>query len=155
MNPGNTETIPKILLINGPNLNLLGLREPGIYGCESLDAVEKDLQELAIQRDIQFSCFQSNHEGAIVDRIQSAMGATDYIIINPGALTHYSIALYDALKGSGIPFIEIHISNIYAREEFRQKSLLSPIASGVIGGLGTIGYRLALLAIADRLLAKN
>lgn len=143
----------RVLMINGPNLNLLGRREPGIYGETSLAAIEGDLQVLARQKGLVLQCFQSNHEGELIDRIHKAMSDADFIIINPGAFTHYSIALFDALRAAGIPFIEIHISNIFAREEFRHHSLISPLASGIIAGLGTAGYRLAFHAVADILLA--
>ncbi len=146
---------PRVLLINGPNLNLLGKREPGIYGETTLAAIEGDLQVLARQKGIDLQCFQSNHEGAIVDRIHAAMTDSDWIIINPGAYTHYSIAIFDALRAAGIPFIEVHISNIYARENFRHHTLMSPIASGIIAGLGTTGYSLAFTAIADILRAEQ
>lgn len=145
----------RVLLINGPNLNLLGKREPGVYGDTTLATIEGDLQILARQQSIDLQCFQSNHEGEIIDRIHAAMNETDYIIINPGAFTHYSIALFDALRAAAIPFIEVHISNIYAREDFRHHSLMSPIASGIIAGLGTTGYRLAFTAVADILRAEQ
>ena len=134
----------KYMLINGPNLNLLGTREPEIYGHETLNDIELNLTAIAKENDAELVCFQSNAEHELVEIIQSARTDTNGIIINPGALTHSSIALRDALSGVGVPFIEVHISNIYAREDFRQKSFLSDIAEGVISGLGIQGYELAL-----------
>lgn len=134
-----------ILVINGPNLNLLGRREPAIYGQTSLAMIEADLQQMAGDASVELQCFQSNHEGALIDRIQAAQGdGTEYIIINAGGLTHTSVALRDALAAVGLPFIELHISNVYRREPFRHHSYLSALASGVICGLGVNGYRLAL-----------
>ncbi|MBY0242495.1 MAG: type II 3-dehydroquinate dehydratase [Burkholderiaceae bacterium] len=134
-----------ILLVNGPNLNLLGTREPGVYGASSLADVEQAAQAQAAAAGAQLSCFQSNHEGALIDRIHAArLEGVDMIVINPGGLTHTSVALRDALAGVAIPFIEVHISNIYQREEFRHHSFLSAIAQGTICGLGVDGYRLAI-----------
>lgn len=136
-----------VLLINGPNLNLLGSREPGIYGAKSLPDIERQLARQARAGGADFACFQSNHEGALIDRIQAAAGegVTD-IIINPGALTHTSVGLRDALAAVRIPFIEVHLSNIHAREAFRRQSYFSDLARGVICGLGSRGYELALQA---------
>jgi len=134
-----------ILLMNGPNLNLLGTREPGVYGASTLADVEQAAQAQATAAGAQLSCFQSNHEGALIDRIHAArQEGVDMIVINPGGLTHTSVALRDALAGVAIPFIEVHISNIYQREEFRHHSFLSAIARGTICGLGVDGYRLAI-----------
>jgi 3-dehydroquinate dehydratase-2 len=134
-----------ILLINGPNLNLLGTREPEVYGSATLADIEQAAQAQAAAAGAALTCFQSNHEGELIDRIQAAKAAgVDAIIINPGALTHTSIALRDALAGVAIPFIEVHISNIHRREAFRHISYLSAIAVGVICGLGTEGYCTAL-----------
>ena len=133
-----------ILVINGPNLNLLGLREPHIYGAEMLSDVEAKLGALAADLGVRLSCFQSNHEGALVDKIQAARGTVDWVIINAGAYTHTSVAIRDALAGVGIPFVEVHISNVYAREDFRHRSYLSDKAAGVVAGLGTFGYEAAL-----------
>lgn len=145
-----------ILLINGPNLNLLGSRETGIYGSKTLAEIETGLADEAKGLGHRLSCYQSNHEGQLVDRIQQAkQEAVDAIIINAGAFTHTSIAVADALSAVAIPFIEIHISNIHAREQFRHHSHLSAIAAGVIVGCGTLGYRLALLAAHDRLGGKK
>ncbi len=136
---------PEILLINGPNLNLLGSREPEVYGKATLADIEAAAQQQALAQGKQLSCFQSNHEGQLLDRIHSAKQENiRFIVINPGAFTHTSIALRDALAGVAIPFVEIHISNIYQRESFRHHSYLSDIAKGVICGLGVDGYRLAI-----------
>jgi 3-dehydroquinate dehydratase-2 len=133
------------MLLNGPNLNLLGTREPEIYGSETLQDIETNLLAIAKEVNCDLICHQSNAEHELVDLVHSAREEeVKCIIINPGALTHSSIALRDALSGVGIPFIEIHISNIYAREDFRQVSYLSDIAQGVISGLGIEGYELAL-----------
>ena len=134
-----------ILVINGPNLNLLGTREPEIYGKESLLDVENSLKNLADKNNIQIKFTQSNAEHAIIDSIQNAkLDSIKFIIINPGPLTHTSIALRDTFLSIQIPFIEIHISNIHKREEFRKKSYLSDISNGVIVGCGTSGYKYAL-----------
>jgi 3-dehydroquinate dehydratase-2 len=140
-----------LLVLNGPNLNLLGTREPETYGRTTLADVEAMLARAAAARGARLECFQSNHEGALIDRIHAARGSVDFILINPGGFTHTSVALRDALAGAAIPFVEIHISNVHAREEFRHHSYLSPIAAGVIVGLGTAGYALALQFVCDRL----
>lgn len=135
----------KLLLLNGPNLNLLGTREPEVYGADTLADVESAAASQAGAAGATLSSFQSNHEGALIDRIHAAKGeGVDAIVINPGGLTHTSVALRDALAGVAIPFVEVHISNIYQREEFRQHSYLSSLAVGVICGMGTDGYRLAI-----------
>jgi len=138
--------VPKtILLINGPNLNLLGSREPSVYGTSSLADIEREMQQTARAKGVALHCFQSNHEGALIDRVQAAPAEqVDFIIINAGALTHTSIGLRDALVGVSIPFVEVHISNIYRRESFRHVSLLADRAVGSIVGLGPAGYGLAL-----------
>jgi len=142
----------KILLINGPNLNLLGKREPEIYGSDTLADIESRLQKQAKSLGHELLCFQSNTEGAIVDRIQAAeTEGVAWIIINAGALTHTSVALRDVLAGTAIPFIEVHISNVHAREAFRHQSYLSALAAGIIVGLGTHGYELALEAVAKQI----
>ncbi len=139
------------LIINGPNLNLLGTREPSIYGAKTLDDIAEELREWSKVHSVEVSFFQSNHEGTIVDAIQGAKGIVDAIVINPGALTHYSIAMRDALIAIETPFVEVHLSNVYAREEFRHKSVISDVALGKIVGLGSIGYRLAVEALLERL----
>lgn len=142
----------KLLLLNGPNLNLLGTREPQLYGARTLSQIERDLVELAQSSGHDLDCFQSNHEGDLVDAIQDAKGHDiDFILINPGAYTHTSVAIRDAFSGVGIPFIEIHLSNIHAREPFRHHSYLSDIASGVIVGFGELGYRMGLQAALEQL----
>jgi len=146
--------VSKLLVINGPNLNLLGLREPGVYGSTTLGDLERQCGELAGGLGHELATFQNNSEGALVDRIHAARGEeVAFIVINPGAYTHTSVALRDALLGVAIPFIEVHISNVHAREAFRQHSYLSDIAVGVITGLGIQGYELALRA-ADHYLAR-
>ena len=143
-----------LLVINGPNLNLLGEREPEVYGDLSLSDIEKRLTDKARGTGHELSCFQSNAEAELIDRIhQARTDGTAVIIINPGAYTHTSVALRDAFLGVSIPFIEVHISNVHAREAFRRKSYLSDIAIGVITGLGVKGYELALDAALDHLAA--
>ena len=139
----------KILVIHGPNLNLLGIREPEVYGSVTMEEINAGLEKRASSNNIQIEAFQSNAEHEIVTKLQDSMDHIDYIIINPGALTHTSIAIRDSLLGIGVPFYEVHISNIFAREEFRQKSYFSDVANGVICGLGTQGYDLALRHIID------
>lgn len=134
----------KVLIINGVNLNILGIREKNIYGIKTLNDIETLIKERAKKLEIDVSFFQSNHEGFIVDEIQKAYGIYDYIIINPGAFTHYSIAIRDALLGVGIKAIEVHLSNIYKREEFRHKSVLADIVEAQISGMGEYGYIAAL-----------
>lgn len=141
-----------ILVINGPNLNLLGEREPEHYGSADLDTINTGLQQLASGSNRSIDFFQSNAEHELVNRVQQAMGeGTRFILINPAAYTHTSVALRDALAASQIPFIEIHLSNIYARESFRHRSYFSDIAVGVVSGLGAQGYELALRAALQRL----
>ena len=139
----------KILVIHGPNLNLLGIREPEVYGSVTMQEINEGLEETASSNNIQIEAFQSNAEHEIVSKLQDSMDHIDYIIINPGALTHTSIAIRGSLLGIGVPFYEVHISNIFAREEFRKKSYFSDVANGVICGLGTQGYDLALRHIID------
>lgn len=144
----------KLLLINGPNLNLLGTREPHIYGSQRLQDIEAALTVEAMQRGAQLCCYQSNAEHALIERIHQARDEQiDFILINPAAFTHTSIALRDALAGVAIPFIEVHLSNVHAREPFRHHSYLSDLAKGVICGLGTDGYRFALQAALNSLKA--
>ena len=134
----------KILVINGPNLNMLGIREPAIYGDRSFSALEKFIRESANELSLEVSLFQSNHEGEIVDIIQSAYGVFDGIVINPAAYTHTSVAILDALKAVGIPTVEVHLSDINEREEFRRHSFVSLVAKKTICGLGFEGYKKAL-----------
>lgn len=143
-----------LLLLNGPNLNLLGSREPGVYGATTLAEIEADMVQRANSLGHRLSCLQSNHEGALVDRVQQARDDVDFILLNPGAFTHTSVALRDALLAVAIPFIEIHLSNVFRREAFRHHSYFSDIAVGLILGLGPIGYGLALHA-ADQQLTQQ
>lgn len=137
----------KLLILNGPNLNLLGKREPGIYGQQSLDTIEQTLERQAQAAGHRCDCFQSNREYELIERIHAArIDGTEFIIINPAAFTHTSVALRDALLGVALPFIEVHLSNVHAREPFRHHSYFSDIAQGVICGLGVHGYELALQA---------
>tara|TARA_B100000902_G_scaffold388744_1_gene434876 strand:- start:960 stop:1391 length:432 start_codon:yes stop_codon:yes gene_type:complete len=141
----------KVLVLNGPNLNLLGSREPEVYGTDTLDDVQNRLISLASENSIQVSFYQSNSENDLINELHNAkQDNVDYVIINPGAFTHTSIALRDAFLGVNIPFLEVHISNIYSREEFRKKSYLSDISQGLITGLGVSGYEYALLSIIQR-----
>ena len=141
----------RVLLLNGPNLNLLGRREPGLYGAQTLEAIEADLARQAAALGVALECFQSNHEGALVDRIHAASGQADGILINAGAFTHTSIALRDALLGVAIPFVELHLSNVHAREPFRHHSHLADRAVGVICGFGSASYGLALQGLVQHL----
>lgn len=142
----------KVLVINGPNLNLLGTREPEIYGATTLADVEAGLRTQGGQLGVEVLCFQSNHEGAIVDRIHAARTeGVAWVLINPGAYTHTSVAIRDALVGVAVPFIEVHISNVHKREPFRHHSYLSDVAEAVMAGFGTAGYGLALQFIASRM----
>ena len=136
----------KILVIHGPNLNLLGRREPDIYGTVTLEDINNRLTSLAKELGVEVSFFQSNHEGELVQKIQDAMGVYEAIVINPGAYTHTSVALRDAISSTGIPTVETHISNIYRREEFRKHSYISGVATGQITGFGPDSYLLALRA---------
>jgi len=144
-----------ILIINGPNLNLLGRREPSLYGSRSLEEINQDLRSMAAAAGIRVDFYQSNHEGELLDRIQQARDNFEVIIINAGALSHYSIALHDALRAAAIPVIEVHLSNIYTREEFRHHSLISPVARGGIFGFGPLSYRLAFLAACEIIKEKR
>ena len=134
----------ELLLINGPNLNLVGQREPSLYGSKTLSDIEKELFETANKLEVKLNFFQSNSEGEMIDCIHNCISSTDGILINAGAYTHTSIALRDALLGVEIPYVELHLSNIYSREEFRHKSFLADRAVGVVCGFGPISYQLAL-----------
>ena len=142
----------QIMVLHGPNLNLLGTREPEIYGSATLGDIDSELQALAVSKGVDLTTLQSNAESVLVEAIQNAVNdGTDFIVINPAALTHTSVALRDALLAVDLPFIEVHLSNVYAREAFRQKSYLSDIATAVITGLGAAGYQYALSAAIDAL----
>ncbi|MCK6425117.1 MAG: type II 3-dehydroquinate dehydratase [Burkholderiaceae bacterium] len=140
-----------ILILQGPNLNLLGTREPGVYGATTLAQIQAGLDAFATDRGARLSHFQSNHEGALIDRVHAARSeGVDFIVINPGAYTHTSVAIRDALAGVAIPFVEVHLSNVHRREPFRHHSYFSDLAEGVIVGLGPTGYRLALEYALER-----
>ncbi|CAD7846637.1 MAG: 3-dehydroquinate dehydratase II (EC 4.2.1.10) [Olavius algarvensis Delta 4 endosymbiont] len=140
--------MPKILVIHGPNLNMLGKREPEVYGSEGLEEINTHLTERAQALNVDLDLFQSNHEGQIVDKIQAAVSQSNAVIINPAAFTHTSVAIRDALLLLEVPIIEVHLSNIFKREPFRHKSLMTDVATGQICGLGAHGYLLALEAVA-------
>ena len=140
----------KILVINGPNINMLGIREPGIYGKENYEALISNINEWAEELNCQVECFQSNHEGSIVDKIQQAYGFFDGIVINPAAYTHTSVAILDALKSVGIPAVEVHISDVTKREDFRQISYAGMACEEHIIGKGLDGYKLALHYLCDK-----
>ena len=141
----------KLLILNGPNLNRLGKREPGIYGAETLEDIERKLEGLAVEQGVELAFFQSNVEGSLIDKIHEAEDiGLDGIVFNPGAFTHYSIALRDAVASIQVPVIEIHISNIHSREPFRQTSVIAPVCVGQLSGFGTDGYALAIQAFLLR-----
>ncbi|MBP2649319.1 MAG: yqhS [Firmicutes bacterium] len=141
-------TTKQVLVIHGPNLNMLGQREPEVYGSLTLDTINARLREKAVALGVTITIVQTNHEGVMVETIQSALGQYDGIVINPAAFTHYSIAVRDALAAVALPAIEVHLSNIYCREEFRHHSVTAPVVNGQISGLGYMGYLLALEALA-------
>ncbi|MFZ5814833.1 MAG: type II 3-dehydroquinate dehydratase [Bacillota bacterium] len=141
----------RVLVIHGPNLNLLGTREPQIYGSTTLAEIDAALAELGTQLGVAVEAFQSNHEGAIIDAIHGARGRVEGILINPGAYTHYSIAIRDALAGVGLPVVEVHLSNVYRREEFRHRSVIAPVVVGTIAGFGPDSYLLGLRALARQI----
>ena len=143
-----------VLLLNGPNLNLLGQREPGLYGRHTLPAIEEQLRLQAQGLGVALDCFQSNHEGALVDRIHAASGQADGLLINAGAFTHTSIALRDALLGVALPYVELHLSNVHAREPFRHHSYLADRAVGLVAGFGPASYTLALEGLVGHLRAR-
>ena len=139
----------KILIVHGPNLNLLGKREPDIYGRVTVEQINREMEKLAREKKVSVEFFQSNHEGEIVDRIGQMKGKYHALVINPAAYTHTSIAIRDAISAVGIPAVEVHLSNIYAREDFRHQSLIAPVVKGQISGFGIQSYRLGLLAAVE------
>lgn len=139
----------KILLMNGPNLNMLGVRDPAIYGTDTLAAIEAEFAAYAAERGAEVDCFQSNHEGALIDRLHEAHGCYDGIVYNPGAHTHYSYALHDAVETIDVPVVEVHLSDIDAREEFRRVSVIAPACVGQVKGMGKAGYLRALDLLLD------
>jgi 3-dehydroquinate dehydratase-2 len=138
-----------ILILHGPNLNLLGTREPGVYGNYRLEDINEALKSRAAELGVQVRCFQSNHEGQLIDALHEARDWADGVVFNPGAYTHTSVALRDAISAIEIPVVEVHLSNVYAREQFRHKSLLAPVCMGKITGFGWRSYLLGLQALAD------
>lgn len=145
----------RILVLQGPNLNLLGSREPGLYGDRSLADIQASLDSLAVELGVQLAHFQSNHEGALIDRLHAAMGEVDGVLVNPGGLTHSSVALRDAFAGTRLPFVEVHLSNVHAREPFRHHSMLSDLALGVVVGFGPTSYKLGLRGLVARLQERS
>ncbi|HZG58073.1 type II 3-dehydroquinate dehydratase [Paenibacillus sp.] len=140
-----------VLVVNGPNMNTLGWRETGVYGAMTLEQIERNVIAAGEALGLSVRCFQSNHEGAIIDEIHRARGTADGIVMNPGAFTHYSYAIRDAIAAVALPAIEVHLSNVYKREPFRHVSVTAPVMLGVVAGLGPIGYELALQALAAHL----
>lgn len=147
---GSPELV-SILVLHGPNLNLLGKREPGVYGSVTLEGIDLRLRQEADSLQVEIFCMQSNHEGTLVDQIHAALGVHDGILINPGAYTHTSVAIRDAIAAVNIPTVEVHLSNIYRREEFRHHSYIAPVAIGQISGFGAESYRWGLQALVQHL----
>lgn len=145
----------RILVLHGPNLNLLGIREPDVYGRLTLADVRQQCDALAVQLGVGLVHHQDNSEGGLIDRIHAAMADCDGVVFNPGGYTHSSVALRDALAGTGLPFVEVHISNVHAREPFRHKSLLAPVAVGQVAGFGAASYTLGLRALVDWLRTRS
>ena len=139
----------KVLILHGPNLNLLGVREPGVYGNMGLDEINQRISEFGLKLGVEVKCCQSNHEGILIDTLQDARTWAAGVVINPGGYTHTSVALRDTIAGIGIPVVEVHLSNVYAREEFRHKSLVSAVCRGKISGFGWRSYLLGLQALVD------
>lgn len=145
----------KILLIHGPNLNMLGIREPGIYGKDSMESINRRLEALSQEHGYELETFQSNYEGAIIDKIHEAYGSAEGIIMNPGAFTHYSYAIRDALAAAAVPAVEVHLSNIHKREEFRHRSVTAAVMIGQIAGFGAASYEFGFLALHQYLQKKG
>ncbi len=145
----------RILVLHGPNLNLLGTREPDVYGSSTLEDIDRSLVKLGAELDVEVECFQSNHEGELVDRIQGSVGKFDAVLLNAAAYTHTSVAIRDAIAAVGAPVIELHISNIHGREPFRHQSLIAPVASGIVMGFGPASYELALRGAVELVRAEK
>ncbi|MEX2461985.1 MAG: type II 3-dehydroquinate dehydratase [Paenibacillaceae bacterium] len=145
----------KVLILHGPNLNMLGVREPGVYGTVTLETINLNLMQLAKQQALELEIVQSNHEGELIDHIHRAYGAKDGILINPGAFTHYSYAIRDALSSVSLPTVEVHLSNIHQREAFRHQSVIAPVVVGQIAGFGAYSYELGLLALTQHIQEKG
>ena len=141
----------KIFVINGPNLNMLGVREKSIYGSDTLESINEELKEICDKENCEVEFFQSNCEGEIIDKIHSGFGKIDGIIINAGAYTHYSIAIRDAIASVNLPCIEVHLSNVHKREEFRHTSMIAPVCVGVVAGFGKMSYKMALMGLFDHI----
>jgi 3-dehydroquinate dehydratase-2 len=139
----------RILILHGPNLNLLGTRETGVYGTTTLEEIDARLRDLADELGVELDCFQSNSEAALIDRLQTAPEQVSAVVFNPAAFTHYSIALRDAVAACAVPVVEVHLTNIHAREEFRRQSVIAPVAVGQICGFGVTGYLLGLRAVVE------
>ncbi len=144
----------KILILHGPNLNLLGIREPGVYGNVGLEEINARILDFGKKLNLEVTCYQSNHEGSLIDALQEARNWASGVVINPGGYTHTSVALRDAISAIAIPVVEVHLSNIYAREEFRHKSLISAVCKGKISGFGWRSYLLGIQALYDLLLSE-